>query len=186
MFCTIDVLLVAKPPFLFEGYTIPTIQNDEYRGVGIIALLMNALINGISFIILKPLATSINSNLSVFYGGLIPCLLSLADIDRRSQKFHPDSLVLHVKCFNIWLLRTSVSCQIFQVWKTREIGYHRIFSDIFSCVLDLVVLGSSPDFYSLIGGFFILSCMILSLYRTIITVRNADITVNSSIHNSSK
>lgn len=187
VFCTIGVLLVAKPPFLFEGYSSSNIQDNEYREAGIIALLTNAFINGINFVILKTLAASISSNLSVFYGGLIPCLLSpLLVVTEGVKTFTLTHWYYMINVFifgyfgQVFLVR---SLKFGKPGRLATIGYSQI---VFSCVLDLVVLGSVPDFYSLMGGLFILCCMILSLYRTIITERKSDIAVNNSINNSAK
>lgn len=181
VFCTIGVLLVAKPPFLFEGYSIYPDQSDENREAGIIALLTNAFINGISFIILKKLASSINSNLSVFYGGLMPCLLCPLLIMTEGVKTFTAThwhYMINIFIFGyfgqVFLVR---SLKFGKPGRLATIGYSQI---VFSGILDLVVLGSRPDFYSTIGGLFILCCMILSLYRTIITERNNEIKVNNA------
>lgn len=165
--CTIGVLMIAKPSFLFSTEAAPE-QDEVSRILGIICLLVAALVIAVQALLIKTLVKSVSSNLSAFYVGLIPSLLIMW-------------LMLTENVITLtlddWIIVGSVIiCSYFgqilyqrcfrfgDAGKIAVMGYSQI---IFGYVLDIFVVGASIDFYSTIGGLLIFCCFFVRIYQTL-------------------
>jgi drug/metabolite transporter (DMT)-like permease len=164
--CTAGVLLVAKPSFLF-GEAETTSHQTIHRLSGTISLLFAASMNGIQSILVKRVVAFVNSNLSVFYIGLIPTLfggLLILFAGVAPMNYNEWLITLNIVIYGILAqVLYNRSFKFGYAGKLSIMGYSQI---IFGFILDFFILNSVPDIYSLIGAILVFSCVLLRLYKT--------------------
>jgi len=165
IFCTIGILLVSKPSFLFDRIDDSINKNSE-RISGSISLLFAAIAIGFQSILVKKVVSYVNPNLSVFYIGLIPSIFGSFLMILEGVK--PMS-------FDEWIIMSYIivlgfiaqvlynrSYRFGDAGKIVMMGYSQI---IFGFILDILVLKSSLDGFSVIGAFFVFGCVFLRLFK---------------------
>ncbi len=164
--CTGGVLLVAKPSFLF-GETTTTSHQTIQRLPGTISLLFAASMGGVQSILVKKVVAFVNSNLSVFYIGLIPTLFGgflILFEGVAPMNFDEWMITLNIVIYGILAqILYNRSFKFGYAGKLSMMGYSQI---IFGFVLDFFILNSIPDIYSLIGAILVFSCVLLRLYKS--------------------
>jgi len=166
IFCTIGILLVSKPSFLFGDLGNSPIEKNNEKTTGSLSLLLAALAIGFQSIFVKKVVSFVNSNLSVFYIGLIPSIFGSFLMVLEGVK---------PMTFDEWIVMTYIivlgffaqvlynrSYRFGDAGKIVMMGYSQI---IFGFVLDVLVLGSTLDSFSVIGALFVFGCVFLRLFK---------------------
>ena len=166
LFCTIGVLLVVKPDFIFGGGLAP-LEDESNRIKGTVSLLFSAVVAGFQSITIKKTVAHVSSNLSVFYIGMIPAVLgSFLILTEGIKEMTYDEWVMMTGIILLGFLAQILYNRGYtfgDAGKIAVMGYSQI---IFGYILDIWLLGTVPDFYSIIGSVFIFCCMFLRIYQT--------------------
>jgi len=165
LFCTVGVILIAKPAFLFNSYNENT--NSDERSTGIFSLLLASFAIGSQSIVIKKIVTFVNSNLSAFYIGLIPSIVMpffMVLNPPKTLNFDEIFLILQIVIFGF--LAQVFYNRAFKFGDASKISLMAYSQILFSTILDIYILGTVPDKYSLIGAVFIFCCMFLRMYKT--------------------
>lgn len=165
--CTIGVMLIAKPAFLFGSLINEMPEDDPERAKGIISLLIGAFMIGLQSVVIKKVVSQIDSNLSAFYIGLIPSLLgSMMMLTEGANVLSRDEMVIMGYIAVLGFLAQVFYNRAFKFGDAGKITIMAYSQIIFGFLLDIYVLGTTPDFYSMIGATFIFCCMFLRIYKT--------------------
>lgn len=164
--CTLGVILISKPAFIFSslGEDVP---EDPEKGKGIISLLVGAFMIGLQSVVIKKVVSHIDSNLSAFYIGLIPSLLgSVLMLTEGAKLMNADELIIIAEIAVLGFLAQVFYNRAFKFGDAGKITIMAYSQIIFGFLLDIYILGSTPDFYSVVGATFIFCCMFLRIYKT--------------------
>ena len=167
LFCTIGVILIAKPAFLFGSYVGDENINNPERAQGILSLLLGSFAIGSMSIVIKKIVTLIDSNFSAFYIGLIPSIvMPFLMLQNPPKNLDFDEIVLIIQIIIFGFLAQVFYNRAFKFGDASKISLMAYSQILFSTVLDIYVIGTVPDKYSLIGATFIFCCMFLRMYQT--------------------
>lgn len=164
--CTLGVILISKPAFIFSslGENVP---EDPERGKGIISLLVGAFMIGLQSVVIKRVVSEIDSNLSAFYIGLIPSLLgSVLMLTEGVKLVNMDEFIIIAMIAVLGFLAQVFYNRAFKFGDAGKITIMAYSQIIFGFLLDIYILGTTPDFYSVVGAAFIFCCMFLRIYKT--------------------
>ncbi len=166
LFCIFGVTLVAKPAFLFGSSVIEGPENPE-RMQGIASLLMGSFAIGLMSIVIKKVVSKVDANISAFYIGLIPSLFcSFFMLSGGAKMPSYDEFVIIVYIVILGFLAQVFYNRAFKFGDAGKISLMAYSQILFACALDIYVLGTIPDFYSLLGAGFIFCCMFLQIYKS--------------------
>ena len=167
IFCTIGVILVTKPIFIF-GETFAKHKNEQSDQVkGVVSLLLSAFVISSQSIAIKKIIGSINTNLSVFYIGLIPSLLVsclMLNQGIKEMSYHKVIAVINITIQGfLGQVLYNRAYKFGDAGKIALMGYSQI---IFGYLLDIYVLETTPDFYSTMGAMSIFCRVFLKIFQT--------------------
>jgi len=166
LFCIFGVTLVAKPAFLFGSSAIEGPENPE-RMQGIASLLMGSFAIGLMSIVIKKVVSKVDANLSAFYIGLIPslfCSFFMLSGGAKMPSFNEFVIIVYIVILGF--LAQVFYNRAFRFGDAGKISLMAYSQILFACALDIYVLGTIPDFYSLLGAGFIFCCMFLQIYKS--------------------
>jgi len=166
LFCIFGVTLVAKPSFLFSSYSQDNHDHPE-RLQGILSLLMGSFAIGLMSVIIKKVVTHVDANLSAFYIGIIPslfCSFFMVTSDAKMPSYDEFWIIVYIVILGF--LAQVFYNRAFKFGDAGKVSIMAYSQILFACALDVYVLGTIPDFYSLLGAGFIFCCMFLQLYKS--------------------
>jgi len=168
IFCTIGVLLITKPGFLFgNAVEALNLEAERMRLEGTFILLFAAVVVSFQMIVIKKLVAHISPNLSAFYIGLIPSLFgSFMMIGKGVKPLDSQTWFYLINIMVFGFLAQVLVNRAFKFGDAGKIGVMSYSQIIFGFLLDMYVLGTTPDFYSAIGAMSIFCCVFLRIYKT--------------------
>jgi len=167
LFCMSGVLLVVKPEFLF-----PTNEekkdSENQRFIGVVTLLTGTIFVSTTQVLVKKVGAQTNEGVVTFYFAAITCMFS--PIIAFFQGFHSFGVI---DALNLLVLGFCSFCG--QIMRNKsyilgnpgKVAIMSYFGIIYSLFLDIYVLGSEPDIYSLLGALCIFCSLFVFLYQII-------------------
>uniref|UniRef100_H2ZJU1 EamA domain-containing protein n=1 Tax=Ciona savignyi TaxID=51511 RepID=H2ZJU1_CIOSA len=155
--CT-GVVLIAKPPFLFD----PTATYDPETLYGILFGLSAAFISGVSYVTVRKLGKQTHATLNVFYYsfvGTFACLIFAATVEKFKLPCYSELLFLFL---------TAVAGLTTQIFMTLGLQYERAgtytmlktFQIILGFIFQIIILHNLPSTLSLVGACLIFSSIV--------------------------
>jgi len=167
LFCMSGVLLVVKPEFLFPSNEEKT-ETDNDRFVGVMALLTGTIFVSTTQVLVKKIGAKTNEGVVTLYFAAISSILSpiLALFQGFNSFGLSEALILILVGFFSFggQMMRNKSYILGNPGKVSIMSY---FGIIYSLFLDVYVLGSEPDIYSLLGALCIFCSLFVFLYQII-------------------
>jgi len=165
LFSFIGVMLISKPDFIFGGSGSSGKAYDQ-KSLGIILLLITSVIASFAQIIIKKLGDLSNPCTTALYLGIAgvfgaPILQIMSGVN---QIYLEDILHLAI----VGVLRYASHYFLNKSYAYGEAGKISLmfYSQVpFAYIIDLIFVGTRPDFYSVIGSFSIFSCVFIMLHK---------------------
>ena len=167
LFCMSGVLLVVKPAFLFPTDEVKT-DSDNQRLTGIITLLTGTIFVSSTQVLIKKVGAKTNEGVVTLYFAAVTSIF--CPILALFQGFHSLTLLDVIK-----LMINGVCSFCGQMLRNKsyilgnpgKVAIMSYFGIIYSLFLDVYVLGSKPDTYSLLGSFCIFCSLFVFLYKIV-------------------
>jgi len=167
LFCFFGVLLVAKPEFLFQ-LDEETRAESNLKFVGVIALLTGTIFVATTQVLVKTIGAKTNEGVVTLYFAAIASIFSpLAAMYQGFNPFNfPDLIILlllGVFTFTGQMCRNKA----YILGNPGKVAIVQYFGIIYSMLLDVFVLDSKLDIYSVLGALCIFSTLFVFLYKII-------------------
>jgi len=164
IFCIAGAALIIKPGFLFPADELTT--PDAARYIGLISIFGSAFTVALSVVIVRKQALSkVDTLTGMFYTGFVQ--MALFPVAMLFQGAKAVTLVEFGKMMVLGVLGMIAqymfnhSLHFGDASKISLMGYSEM---IFGYLLDIVVLGTQPDMFSIIGSIMIFSCVFVQMY----------------------
>jgi len=165
MVCIVGVLLVAQPPFLFGNEGSQTIDSNT-RILGTILLIIAGFTTSVVEVLVRKLGSKTNIGLTTlifsFQATLISAFVSIF------QGFKPMNWDQMVSVFLIGAMSfvsQMIRNRAFMLGNAGRVSNTAYFGIVSSYILDVFILGTKINVYSLLGAFCILSCLFIYILQ---------------------
>jgi len=165
LFCLVGVMLVAKPAFLFGVDEDKEVESYQ-KFVGVAALLIGTVFVATTQVLVKTVGAKTNEGVVTLYFAFTTCIFS--PVLALYQGFGPFTFGDFV---NIMLLGGFAFVgqiarnKAYILGNPGKIAMIAYFGIIYSMFLDVYVLGSTLDTYSVLGAVCIFSTLFVFLYK---------------------
>ena len=163
--CILGVVFIAQPEFLFSQSVDETAEFSS-RTIGVIALLLSSVFNGLAFVFVRKAGSKTNVGITSLYfshgSGILAAILCIFQ-GVRSFGFHTfiQITLTAIPGFFGQLLRNRA----FILVKAGRVSIMTYFSILLAYVLDVFVLDTEINAYSLLGALCISSCIFFYMYE---------------------
>jgi len=167
LFCMSGVLLVVKPAFLF-----PPNENldeeDTTRVFGVVALLAGTVFSSTTQVLIKKIGAQTNEGAVTLYFAVIAAIFSpILALFQGFQSYGAYDigilLLIGFCSFGGQMLRNKS----FMLGNPGKVSIMSYFGIIYSLFLDVYVMGSKPDVFSILGALCIFCSLFVFLYQII-------------------
>jgi len=167
LFCFCGVIFVVKPDFLFH---LDEEKREEANNkfIGIVALLLSTIFVASTQILVKKIASKTNEGITTLYYAAIASMLSpLISLEQGFNAFSLNELLVLLLIGGSSFFAQILRNKAYILGNPGKISIMSYFGILYSIFIDVYILGSDLDFYSMIGAIFIFSSLFIFLYRTI-------------------
>lgn len=167
LFCFCGVIFVVKPDFLFH---LDQEQREEsnYKFFGMIALLTGTIFTASTQILVKKIVAKTNEGVPTLYFAAIASMFSpIISLYQGFNPFSPYELLILLLIGTLSSFGQVLRNKAYILGNPGRISIMSYFGILYSMFVDVFIIGSILDFYSVIGAVFIFSSLFVFLYRTI-------------------
>jgi len=167
LFCFAGVLLVAKPAFLFPQDEEKQIESHK-KFFGVVALLTGTIFVATSQVLVKTVGAKTNEGVVTLYFAAAATMFS--PVLALYQGFNPftvKDMMMIVLLGAIAFVGQIARNKSYILGNPGKISMVQYFGIIYSMLLDVYVLGSTLDTYSIVGAMCIFSTLFVYLYKII-------------------
>jgi len=165
LFCFVGVIFVAKPAFLFQLDEEKQEENHQ-KFFGVIALLTGTIFVATTQVLVKTVGAKTNEGVVTLYFAFATCVFT--PVLALYQGFGPltsrDILII-VGLGIISFVGQIARNKAYILGNPGKVAIIAYFGIIFSMFLDVYVLGSTLDMYSVLGAMCIFSSLFAFLYK---------------------
>ena len=174
LICLVGVALISQPSFIFDKGEVSQQTDSLDRLKGVVGSILSAFMAALVQVLVKKVKGKSNSGIATIYFGavsmmfspLISCIQGIKEV--KGTDILP-LLIIGVLGFSGQTLRNRA----YLFGKAAKVGMVYYFGIAYVYLLDVIVLDTSIDVYSLIGSAFILLCLFFSVIQSLRGSRKA-------------
>jgi len=167
LFCFFGVLLVAKPAFLFELEEEKRTESN-LKFIGVIAVLTSTIFIATTQVLVKTIGAKTNEGIVTLYFAAIAGIgAPLTSMYQGFNAFTLQDLALLLLMGFFTFTGQIFRNKAYILGNPGKVAIVQYFGILYSMFLDVWVLGSSLDFYSILGAMCIFSSLFVFLYKVI-------------------